>query len=555
MPRIVDADPDRPDRNDRNITVNERITQGNPIAEIVKAIPWFIWATPGWILCGLILLAIGHYGFNGFVNGLFSWLSLLPWVIGVFSIIKGVLWAHNTFDMVMTRYHNRHLLASNARKVDQSVLALEKKNRLLDAELAIALQIAGSIDKLIDNGTAFKYSKMTLDVLGRPGQQTLISQVQGQQQLGAGPAPLALGPGGMVNGLPTQVLYEEVKGQVPQGHVLVGIGRAGLDTIEQGVGAMVWICGLSGTGKTSTTVLRVDERREVGHKFLGVDPHFFKKDSLTNAVKAYAESFIMPMAHTPEEMKEVLQRFLNEFYGRKGGRIPMPWQRITLLVDEVGSLMDATDDLEKEIAAMLKRIARICGQESRDFNMGGIFISQQATQLAWLRKVALMVFVHQLIMESEKDLACNGDREVMKDMEKWPRGRTYVYGVGFGAGGARIVQQPYFGGPGAIVPADGDPALTSGNDAGVVDEEPLEENSNPGEGGQEEQTTSNVIPALTGDLRTVYEACQQLQAANERISTRAIERLTKIDKDKANGLLHRLAAMGYIPPRTNNKAV
>jgi hypothetical protein len=75
--------------------------------------------------------------------------------------------------------------------------------------------------------------------------------------------------------------------------------------------------------------------------------------------------------------------------------------------------------------------------------MGGIFISQQATGLAWLRKVSLMVIVHQLLMESEKRLALNGDKEAIEDMKSWPVGRTYVYGVGF-QDGPRTVQQPYF---------------------------------------------------------------------------------------------------------------
>ena len=67
-------------------------------------------------------------------------------------------------------------------------------------------------------------------------------------------APQLLSP------LPTNVLYEDVRHQVPRGHVLVGIGRQGIETKDQAVGACVWIVGLSGTGKTSTTVLRVEER-------------------------------------------------------------------------------------------------------------------------------------------------------------------------------------------------------------------------------------------------------------------------------------------------------
>jgi hypothetical protein len=72
------------------------------------------------------------------------------------------------------------------------------------------------------------------------------------------------------------------------------------------------------------------------------------------------------------------------------------------MIDELGSLMDATDKDEEEVAKLVKRVARICGQEASNFNMNGLFISQQATELAWLRKVAQMIIVHQLLMESGK---------------------------------------------------------------------------------------------------------------------------------------------------------
>lgn len=250
--------------------------------------------------------------------------------------------------------------------------------------------------------------------------------------------------------LPTHVRYEDIRFKIPQGHYLVGIGAQGLETRDKAVGACVWIVGLSGTGKTSTTTIRVEERRAAGHKFLGIDPHWFKDDSLLNALKAYEPDFLMPMGKNTEEALAVLRAFLAEFLARKGGRIPKPWQPVTLVVDEVGSLMDPTAPkgtperaAEEEVAKLLPTIARICGQEARNFMMGGIFISQQATGLFWLRKVATMVIVHQLLMENEKKLACNGDPVAIQGMKSWPIGRTYIYGVGF-QDGPRTVQQPYY---------------------------------------------------------------------------------------------------------------
>jgi hypothetical protein len=568
MPRIVDADSNR---NDRNVNISERIEQGNAVAEILKSLPWFIWAVPCWLLAGLILLAIGHEGLNGFTSSVMGWLSLVPWVAGVVSAVRAFTWIHNTYNKVRVDAYNRRLLSANARKAQEGVLTVQYKNESLLADVDIRKQIPGLLAHLATNGVPFEYTaKGDLKVLGVSGVRVTPEMVN-QGQIGAG-APLALGPGGMVGGLPTQVLYENVRGQVPAGRFLVGVGAAGIDTIEvKRGGACVWIVGLSGTGKSSTAVIRVEERASVGHKFMGVDPHWFKDDSLyhsiyetvdqeTGAVSpgAYKHLFVMPIARNPEEAKAVLQAFLDEFYGRRGGKIPKPWQKITLLVDELGALVDATSDEEEEVKAMLKTITRICGQEARNFEMGGIFISQQATELAWLRKVALMVIVHQLMQESEKKLATNDDKAVMLDMKTWPVGRTYVYGVGFGQEGPRTVQQPYFAGRRFNSAAGGDdPALDRGNDAEIVDVEQLEEDSNPypdeSNQGQTEHHTEDlapITPALSGDLRAVYDACQVILQSRQAISARSVaELIPEMKKDKANGLLNRLEDLGYIQRR------
>jgi hypothetical protein len=300
-------------------------------------------------------------------------------------------------------------------------------------------------------------------------------------------------------------------------------------------------------------VLRVEERANDGHSFLGIDPHFFKDDSLFHAIYEtldgqpgpYAKRFLKPMACTPAEQLAVLRHFLGEFNGRKGGRIPKPWPKITLLVDEVGALMDPTtgDEDEEEIAKVLPSIARICGQEARNFHMGGIFISQQATGLAWLRKMALMVIVHQLLMQNEKVLAVNENKEVAKDMETWPIGRTYVYGVGFSKSGPLTVQQPYFERTMAI---DGDfppqsdcSSLPVGD---VVDADGQEQEKEKG-------ASSSPLPLLSGDLRKVYDAVQYLLEVRGGFNAREVAQIIGFGKDKANGLLNRLEELGYIQRR------
>lgn len=242
--------------------------------------------------------------------------------------------------------------------------------------------------------------------------------------------------------LPTDVKYEDIRGKLSADQSLVGISEQGIETRDNSIRALVWVVGSSGTGKTNTVSIRVDEDYQRGNQFLVVDPHAFKEDSLYNAIKGYRDRFLMPMAQKSEEITNSLDFFLTEFYARRdhGASCDIP---ITLIIDEVGSLADTSDEIEEANIDKLKRIARICGQESRGFNMQAIFISQTATGLSWLRKMAIMVIAHQVVNFNERVLACNEDRKLARAMDNWPIGRTLIYGVGFQSG-TLIVQQPIF---------------------------------------------------------------------------------------------------------------
>jgi hypothetical protein len=570
--RIVDADPVLDRR--AAAPAPERIDKGLALAAVLQSIPLFVWAAPLVLLFGFILLALWYnregHALQDFTQGVLLWASRLLIVGGLVLIALAGRWCYRFYRQFILDAANERTARANARKAVAGARNAELKNELLEADIALRQQIPGVILGLAQTGIPFKYdAKGNLEVYGVAG-RTTVNQVGGAAdpaQLGAGAQMAIAGPGE----LPTNVKYEEVRGLVPAGHILVGVGRAGkVETKEKAVGACVWIVGMSGTGKTSTTVLRVEERANDGHWFLGVDPHWFKADSLYHAIYELADEetgeplgpgpykgrFLMPMACTAEQQQKVLQAFLDEFNGRKSGIIPKPWRKITLLVDEVGALMDPTTEEEEAIKEMLPTIARICGQEARNFNMGGIFISQQATGLAWLRKMALMVIVHQLLMQNERLLAVNENKEVAKDMETWPVGRTYVYGVGFSKSGPLTVQQPYFA---RTVSIDGDVAViedrfTDNSPAAgaVVD---AAEASDDQEQEQEDQGDSpSPLPLLTGDLRRAHDAVKQLATLGQNINARSVGEVTGFGKDKANQLLNKLADLGYIN-RPGRKAV
>lgn len=535
MARIVDADPER---NDRNININERINQqGNPWAEFFKAMPWFCWALPGWILAGLVLIAIGTQGIAGFSSSVMRWLSLLAWGAGVFCAVKVIMWGHNTYHKVRSDSYNRRLLKANTAKVQESVITVQHKNAALLADVQIRQQIPALLVHLATHHVPFKYdAKGNLEVLALPGTMR-ISEMPNQGQLGAGAPALALGPAGS---LPEAVSYEDVQEQVPVGHSLMGVSSDAVETTEFGNLMTMWICGGSGGGKSNTVGIKIEEAIENGRNLgiLCIDYHANKKDSLYNKIKEYEDLFLMPVARDEKEAMAVLERFYGEFGRRR--TVPEEEQDqlsdVLLVVDEVPAVVE-----DEAIAPLLKKIARLCGRESRGFGMFGWFISQNAVGLAWLRNVALTVIAHKMVMLNDAELACNQHKDIARDMENWPIGRVVVYGMRFK--GIKVLQMPFKGGRLSRVV---DAKEKKSEEVVLVDAVDVQPGDDPS---QEEQTTSNVIPALSGDLRTVYDACQQLQAANERISSRAVERLTKIDKDKANGLLNRLADLGYIPKR------
>lgn len=544
MGRIVDADSDR---DARNININERIDRGNAWAELFRSMPWFVWATPGWLIVGLILLAIGHQGLDGFTSTVMSWLSLVPWVAGVLCAVRAFTWIHNTYNKVRTDSYNRRLLKANAEKAQQAVLTVQYKNESLLADADIRKQIPALLVRLATDGVPFEYTaKGDLKVLALPA-GTRVTEVFNQGQLGAGANPAGL-IGGPAGALPTSVRYEDVQEQIPAGHSLLGVSATTVETCEFGQLMTMWICGGSSTGKSNTVGIKIEEAIINGRNLgiVCIDYHARKPDSLYNKIKVYEDRFLLPVAYTEEQALHALQFFLAEFMRRRD--IGAGETDMLLVVDEVPAVLESEDE---EIAKLLKKIARICGRESRGFGMFGWFISQNAVGLAWLRNVVLTVIAHKMNMLNEAELACNQHKDIARDMENWPRGRVIVYGLSFV--GVKVLQMPLLTSSGLV--GGDDPALSRGDDADIVDAERASDASSNEGDGTHKRVTENLAPirpALSGDLLVVFNACQQLLASQQAISSRAIEMVTGIKKDKANSLLNRLEDMGYI---TRRKAV
>ncbi len=164
--------------------------------------------------------------------------------------------------------------------------------------------------------------------------------------------------------------------------------------------------------------------------------------------RSKSDPIYQPIAQNIGDIEQVLHAFLTESLRRRENLIQPPYQLIMLIIDEVGSLtqyVDQEDETAVNVARMIQKIAAICGNKARGFNTRGIFISQRAAGLSWLRNAALMVIAHQTLMMNERLLVCKNNRAIADNMSTWPKGRTLVYGIAFDdiLGGQVLVQQPF----------------------------------------------------------------------------------------------------------------
>lgn len=360
----------------------------------------------------------------------FQWLLLAGYSLLIMGGVTGFVclssYYHKTYHAQKKMITDRRIQMYKLDQAREKARELELKNNVLE-------QLPNMMKYGIDRGMNVGYMGLAItdwkSNLHTLGSGTKIPEIEGP----------------VVASLPEYIDYDTIT--LADNEELLGCDEDGPVTIPitptSNPGNLIWIVGLSGTGKTSTCLLRVERRVTSGHKFLGCDPHYFKPDSLTNSLTGYAEMFLRPMARSEEEIDAVLDEFLGIFESRRRGLIPSSeWFPITIVIDEVNSLMDTTSKEEKALNKKIQRVGRICGQEGRNFLMGGIYISQQATELSWLRKIALLIIVHKLNMLSERKIAVNEDKAVVADMDYWKKGRTYVYGCE--VEGGRILQQPYF---------------------------------------------------------------------------------------------------------------
>jgi hypothetical protein len=253
-------------------------------------------------------------------------------------------------------------------------------------------------------------------------------------------------PGQQEDVIAEVIAYEEVADEIPDNMSLLGIhpDDGSLELTDWEKLKMMWVVGSSSSGKSNTVSGKVQEAYRRAAKFIVVDQHAIKPDSLARRLEPYQDAFLRPIAVSDEDVLAALDWFKNEFERRvhcpvcaQGTQCAQCSQKIVLICDEMNRMVR-----NEKLKKALQEIVAICGEESRGFGMYGWFISQKCAHLKWLRDSAITVIAHKLTRFEEALLACNDDRAAARKLLLFKVGRTYVYGVDFDA--PMELQQPLY---------------------------------------------------------------------------------------------------------------
>ncbi len=330
------------------------------------------------------------------------------------------------------------------------------------------------------------------------------------------------------------------------------------------------VAGRGRSGKTRRVIAEIVQALIAGAHVIVCDPHFTKPDSLARSLEPLEK--YLTVARGEEEIVAVSQDFLREMEARVDDPArPCPPRLI--VYDEWSRLMDEHNPKMPEGGRdLLIDVAKNCSIQYAGYLGFCCVIGQIWTNDACggteVRRSVQSVFVHQLSAEYAafffkpakwrnraeelKRRECiyrDTDGQVMEVVtigvpdDTASRAAAYLASIGMQAieGPGAAPRLPEYQEQSRAMIAAPDPLPASnGTDRHPSEVIYLPEVQNS-RGGTEAEAGS-----LTGDLRKVYNACQQLQQEQRRVSSRNIEALTSIDKDKANALMNKLAELGYI---------
>lgn len=129
--------------------------------------------------------------------------------------------------------------------------------------------------------------------------------------------------------------------------------------------------GLSGSGKTSTTVFLLAQAVQLGAKLIIIDRHAGNPESLATKLSPLASSFVTSPASNDADILAACDFIQDSFKRRQQGQ---PHYPLIVVADEFLALMR-----NDQLATAMQEIGEVLSQEARKYAIYGCFVSQKWT--------------------------------------------------------------------------------------------------------------------------------------------------------------------------------
>lgn len=508
-------------------TRRENVDRGIAVAAVLQAIPANVYIGFLVIVFGFIGLAL-FYGRDGLPVFVSTTLKVMLAVLIVCAVVGAV----HVFRFISGVYHNASIQQTQrniARATAERQLLLTEQQRLKNQQLLTRIQLEQQLPAIaqiaIERGLNFEYD----------GKGVIVTQLQ--QSIPSGYNHTQI-PASFVEQLPEPYKMSDLLSNwtPTKDGILVGKNMNGLITIPAGESLCHTVfTGNTDAGKTNNERMMMIQLLYLEQICILCDRNFqrYRIDKKLNTTYNYEpieQQLQYPVVTTANQALAMLKFIVSELDDRRIQRqkaiVHFPdWY---LFMDELPAFCNEQPDIMHYVGRILR--------EARQYGLFFIGAAQDLLNTTLkndngaIRDNLLTNFygggddtTARLIMNLK-----NGEK--LDETGLGVQGAVYIR-----AKGAKIERVK------ARTPLSDDPAtqmLLSDMPVRQQLEMPVVESN----------ATRVPTPddGLSPDLQAVYNACEQLSDGGLKISSRNVEKITGINKDRANNLIQQLEMLGYV---------
>lgn len=531
----------------------ERIDRGLAVAAVLQAIPNILWVSLVTIVGGFLILAIwfNHNSLQGFTASVLLWLVRLLIASGIVMLAVAAYKCYLIYHNVMMTSYDRRTARANS---DRQQLLTEKarlQNEQLQTKIEMERQLPILMKYAMEAGHNIEYDGRGLKVVNYLSNVHSLSGPAGQGQ------PLLTT---VQEYIPDAYKFTDVlQNWTPSKEGILLAKNRELITVPAGEDLCHTVfTGNTDSGKTNDERMLLIQLLYIGQICFLCDRNYapLRQDRKSGAVYDYRPieaQLAYPAIDTAKETLALLKYLVAELDSRRAQRRKAGQAGVISRFEDMYLFMDELPAFCQEQPDIMKYVGRLV-RESRQY---GIFFVGAAQDL-------LNATLNNDNGAIRDNLLTNyyggGDDTTARKIMNLQKGEK-LDEVGLGKHGLK-----YLRAKGAGIEHMKVRTALSDNDATLLllADMPARKQltssifvpstpaSVPADEDSEdfyEDDTEELTPALSGDMLAVYNAYKELINEGQRGSARAVEGVTGIDKDKANGLLNRLADLGYITRR------